>query len=191
MRAEFWVAHEEIDANLLKERLERVFGGHDLDVLNRAKVFSNDRWRKSVIFSREDASYRLICFPSRDDELQVHVEPINANALRAAESAWRGIKKAFKGHDPRIADLNLVDDASNRPFLSGRSGLGTELRRRETLAPLIIAGIVGIYGAIGTLTFAKDDPSRFLFGATSGVATGLIALAFSWIEARKGVLRWH
>ena len=158
--------------------------------MKHSKVFSADNWHDSILFAREDASYRLICFASTDDELQIHVEPVNANILRAAESAWRGIRKVLAGKDPRLTELMLVDAVANREILSGRSGLRAELAKRETIAPVLVGGIVTLYALIGVLTFAEQDPWRFLFGAVSGVVAGLVALFLACVEARKGVLRW-
>jgi hypothetical protein len=189
MRAEFWVKHSDVHEDELKDALRRVFGEDDRTAIDSSEVFTPE-WRESVLFAREDPSYRLICFKSTAIELQMHVEPINANIFRASESAWLGIKKVFKDKNPELTDLRLVDPQSHRDFLSARTGFRTELRRREVVSPLIIAIAVAIYSVIGALTFAEKDPWRFLAGAISGIIPGIVAIGLAWSEARKGVLRW-
>src|SRR6185295_12259331 len=76
MRAEFWVKHADIGEDDLRDRLSRVFGEDDRSAIDSSEVFTPE-WRDSVLFAREDPSYRLICFKSTDIELQMHVEPIN------------------------------------------------------------------------------------------------------------------
>jgi hypothetical protein len=106
----------------------------------------------------------------------VHIELITGNVIRATESAWVGLKKALSNCKPSVTDLKLVDSVSNREFMSGRTGLAAELRRRETLAPLIVGAAVLVYAVIGTLSFAKDGPWRFLLGAIPGVVAAIVAL---------------
>jgi hypothetical protein len=189
MRAEFWVKHWEIPEKELRARLRRVFGEDDRSAIDSSEVFTAE-WRDSVLFAREDPSYRLICFKSTDIELQMHVEPINANIFRASESAWQGIKKVFKEKNPELTDLRLVDPQSHRDFLSATTGLRTELRRREVVSPLVVAVVIAVYSVIAVLTFAENDAGRFLLGAVSGVIPGIVAIVLAWFQARKGVLRW-
>jgi hypothetical protein len=189
MRAEFWVKHSDIREDELRDRLRRVFGEDDRSAIDSSEVFTAE-WRDSVLFAREDPSYRLICFKSTDIELQMHVEPINANIFRASESAWQGIKKVFKEKNPQLTDLRLVDPQSHRDFLSARTGLRTELRRREVVSPLTVAVSVAIYSVIAVLTFAENDAGRFLLGAVSGVIPGIVAIVLACLEAHRGVLRW-
>jgi hypothetical protein len=189
MRAEFWVKHADIGEDDLRDRLSRVFGEDDRGAIDSSEVFTPE-WRESVLFAREDPSYRLICFKSTDIELQMHVEPINANIFRASESAWQGIKKVFKEKNPELTDLRLVDPQSHRDFLAARTGLRTELRRREVVSPLVVAVCVAVYSIIAILTFAEKDAGQFLLGAVSGVIPGIVAIVLAWLEARKGVLRW-
>jgi hypothetical protein len=120
----------------------------------------------------------------------MHVEPVTGNVIRASESAWIGMKKALKDCGPNVTDLKLVDSVSNREFMSGRTGLVSELRRRETFVPAIIGLAVLVYAIIGAISFAKDDPGRFLLGSLSGVVAAIVTVGFAFIEARKGVLRW-
>ena len=190
MRAELWVKHSEVDPTSLQRGLCNVFGPDDRESLKNSEVFSAERWKDKVLFAREDPSYRMICFQSTNTELQVHVEPVTGNILRAAESAWGSIKKVLTEAEPKLSQSKLVDGASNREFLSGQTGLSTELRRRETLTPLVVAGAVLVFSIIGVLTFAKDEPWRFLSGAVSGVVAGVAALIFAVLEAGKGTLRW-
>jgi hypothetical protein len=75
MHAQFSIAHSAIAAVAIRAGLEEVFGGDDRAVLARSAVFSanSDTWKDLVIYSTERPTYRLVCLPARNDELQAIV----------------------------------------------------------------------------------------------------------------------
>jgi hypothetical protein len=171
--------------------LKEIFYEDDRAALRDSEVFSGDKLRERVLFAKEDPNYRLVCFRSTSLELQLHVEPITANIVRAAESAWKGIMEVLRDNDPKLTQLKLIDGQSNREFMSGATGFKTEILRREVLSPVVVAIGVIAYSVIAIFTFARQDPWRFLLGALTGLLPGLVAISFAFLEARKGALRWN
>jgi hypothetical protein len=191
MHAEFGIEHLTLDEDSLRHRLVDKFRANDLSVLTESRLFSNPEWRNLVLFATKTPNYRMICFPEHDQQLQIYIEPVGGNILRACDSAWKGTHAALKEVKPKLASLKLVDTESGKEFLSATTGLGTELRRREVVTLLIVGGLTLAWLLAGVWTFAASDPLPFAGGTITGLVGGLVGLIYAGSDARRGTLRWH
>ncbi len=190
MYAEFWVAHAELEPNVVKRILSAKFRKHDPEVIEESSIFTA-KWRDLVLFATETTNYRMICFRDRNDQLQVVIEPLMGNIMPACQSAWQGIRGALAKHQPRLTSAKLIDEVSGREFLSAMTGLGTELRRRDTLTHLVIGALTLVWMIIGVATFAKGVVPQFAGGAITGLVGAATSVLMAFVQARKGVLRWE
>jgi hypothetical protein len=188
--AEFSIAHSTLNRDVLKSQLVERFREDNRDALKESPFFGSGKWDDVVLYVTQTPSYRMMCLPQHDEELQVYVEPVTGNVLQACQSAWRGTKNALKNFKPTISSLKLVDNESGKDFMSATTGLRTEFKRRETLSPIIVGIAAGLYAVIGVLTFASSDSLKFLSGAVTGVVGALVAVILAVVEAKGGALRW-
>jgi hypothetical protein len=190
MYAEFWVGHAELKASAVRRLLNAKFREHDPEVIEGSQIFT-EKWRELVLFATETTNYRMICFPDRNDQLQVVIEPLMGNIMPACQSAWQGIRAALAKQHPRLTSAKLIDNVSGKEFLSAMTGLGTELRRRDTVAHLLIGALTVVWIIIGVATFAKEVGLQFAGGAITGLIGASTSVLMAFAQARKGVLRWE
>ncbi|WP_143047258.1 hypothetical protein [Amycolatopsis xylanica] len=189
MRAEIRVSHKMTDDDHVHRALVGKFGHDDREVLKRSPIFKSRKWERVVSFAHEHPDYRIICYQSSNDELQINVEAINGNILSAAESVWRSVKRAFDGSSPVLSDARLLDGDSNRELLHGRTGLVSEFKRRDTLLPVSGAFFALVYFVVSLSVF--EQPFGAVGGALVGAAVGLVAMLLAVTDARRGAIRWN
>jgi len=189
--AELWVGHSALSKDVVKSQLISKFNEDNRAALKDSPFFESGKWDDVVLYVTQTPSYRLMCLPIHDEELQVYVEPVKGDVLQACQSAWQGTRNALSNAKPRLSSLKLVDNESGKDFMSATTGLRTELWRRETLGPILIGIASAVYAAIGMLTFASSEPLKFLSGAVTGVIGALVVLGLAIREVRGGRLRWQ
>lgn len=190
MWAEMVVGHRESEAADDVSLLTRAFGMSDPDALKSSAQFKQESWKNRLLYAQELGSYRILCYRDGNNELVSYIEVKRGTILDACQSAWGKVRKAYAKHNPRLSNLDLVDPQSGA-FLSGRiCRLGSELKRRESLAPIIIGFATVLYFTVAILTFGAEDKTKYAQGAIAGTVAALVALGLAYAEARRGRLRW-
>lgn len=192
MYAEFFVEHDDLGAAALKARLSAKFAPENRAAVAESPLFAGGRWDDLILFATMTPSYRLFCVAETQDRLQMVVEPVEGNLVRASEAVWSSAYDALVRLSPRLTSLRLVDNESGREILAGAATTwGDELRRRETSGPVVLAAGTVVYSIIGGLTFASDAPGPFLAGTVPGVLAAVVALVFAAASVRKGRITWR
>jgi hypothetical protein len=190
MWAEMVVGHAESEAADDVSLLTKVFGLNDPDTLKSSTQFKQESWKNRLLYAKELGSYRILCYRDGNNELVSYIEVKRGTILEACQSAWGKVRTAYAKHNPRLSTLDLVDLQSGA-FLSGRiSRLGTELKKRESIAPIIVGLATVVYFTVAILTFGANDKIKYTQGAIAGTVAALVALGFAYVEARRGRLRW-
>jgi hypothetical protein len=159
--------------------------------LANSPTFKTGAWKNSIVLSAETPSCRIICVTGHARELQMHVESVRGDILRASESAWHGVRNALGSLKPRVSELELFDHDSGRRLMVGATGLRAEFQRREVIVPVLVAAAVVAYVVVGALTFASGDLPRLIGAGIAGFIPGAVALALLTVDVRKGKLRWN
>src|SRR3954447_9899417 len=86
MHAEFRLHHSALTSNELKSRLVTKFNAEDRSALKDSPNIDAGKWDSVVLYATQTPSYRLLCVPNTNEELQIYIEPIKANVMASCES---------------------------------------------------------------------------------------------------------
>jgi hypothetical protein len=152
-------------------------------VLLRSEVFSaySSTWKGLVEYASERPNYRLVCLPSKNDQLQATVEAVGGEDIRrASQYAWDGLQKALKGK-PKVTSAEIYELGSSRPIMTAQTGFLAEVRRREIINLLVVGVGTAIWVGVGALTFAKTKRRELFGGGLPGLLGGVVALVFGHV----------
>ncbi len=192
MYAQLSVAHRFLSRASLRAGLEQVFGPDDRAVIERSEVCSanSEAWKKLIAYSIEGPTYRLVCLPARNDELQVIIEPIGDEIRRACQSAWNGLRTALTDR-PTLQSGEVCNSGSGRVVMTAQTGFAVELRRSEIVNLTIVGVASAIWVAIGAFTFARSHRWELFGGALPSLVGGLIGIGTAIAFWRGAAIRWQ
>ncbi|RSM49989.1 hypothetical protein DMB66_43900 [Actinoplanes sp. ATCC 53533] len=191
MYSRFKIDHDAVDWPAMLALLAAHYGTDDRSVLSRSQLLSTGAWSKvKKLFATDSPDCRLVFTPGSSSELQIYVEPVEGNAMNAALSAWKGVRKILHDKSPKLSHLVMVDEQSRKEFLTGETGIKIEFKRKETILPIAIGVATIIYVSVGLFTFAAESQGKFIGGALTGIIGAIASVVFAVLEVRKGTLRW-
>jgi hypothetical protein len=191
MEAQLVLKHKEAKASELLSPLEDVFGTNDqTEVLKKSPKYKGDEayWQKRVNFAREGPTYRLICLPMTNTQLQTVVEPVDTDIRKAVQSAWDGFKQALQKWSPELESAEIVESA--RTLLIADASARAQFGRAEPRIALIIGAGNLIWIAVAAVTFAKHKVVDLIVGAAPAIITGVYFLVDAFMSYQRGTLRW-
>ena len=176
----------------VRQELARIFGPHNPDALEESPFYKaqSRAWQALPLYASQRAEYRIICMESWDEELQAVVETDRGNLRRSTQSAWRGVRSVLRDADPDLITAEIRGFGSGEPVLTGQTGLGTELRRREVWQTLGAGVATNLVVLVGFFGFAETARSELIAGAAPGLVGAAVTLGFAVRDARSGRLRW-
>src|SRR5262245_35033875 len=94
-------------------------------VLSRSFLFKDPRWRAQVAFARETVDYRVVCYVSQRDQVQLHLEPIEMNLRDACANVWRSAHRASRLNLVRLNGLTVTNEETGTDVTTAVAGSET------------------------------------------------------------------
>jgi hypothetical protein len=190
MHAELTVAHSPGNVVAL---ISASLPSHDPDVVLRSVALANEPVMQGLItLAVEGPTYRLLCSPNTQLELQAFVEAVaQADLKNACQTVWDSMQESGKPLRVRLSRLEITDETSGRPLLTGTTSFGARLGQVQTVTALTIALVSLVFMIAGLFTFSRHAKGNLAAGSAPALAAGVIAFLWSWFDSRRGRLTWQ
>jgi hypothetical protein len=190
MKVELVINHDETGEPALLGRLTHVFGPTKREALDQSVSLSlqADYWADVVLFAVDGSRYRLFCTRMTNTELQALIELKDEDARAAADSAWTGLRQAFKGLSPSLEKAEITFDG--RPLFTASTGAWSTLAGRDSRLALFIGLVNVLWILAASSTFADDKLVDLITGAAPALATAVVFGAIAIHSGWKKRLQW-